>query len=71
MAVDKPPSPKVDVLAALLQVYTVEQLKFIADRSLEAITRTGYGHIVLQFQNGHFRFIEQSNRFEAPLKNDP
>ena len=68
MTAAPPRTPKVDVLEALLSVYTLEQLQFIAERSHEALERTGFGHVVLCFSHGRFETLEQMNSYKAPEK---
>lgn len=60
-----PESPKVDVLAALLKVFTIEELRIIARFGQEIQDRSGYGELWLKFEEGSFRFVEPTARFRV------
>jgi len=54
------PTPRVDVLERLQNIFTVEQLNCIAQACEQVRDQTGYGRVTIHFNNAHPKFLESS-----------
>ncbi len=59
-------APRIEMLQALLKLFSLEQLEFLVNHCESAVKVTGFARVEIVFENGHVRFLYPSVGYEFP-----
>ena len=59
-------TPRIEMLHALLRLFTLKQLEFLVNHCESAVSVNGFAKVEIVFENGHVRFLYPAVMLEFP-----
>lgn len=64
-------APRIEMLLALLRLFTLEQLMFLVNHCSAAVQVTGFARVEIVFENGHAAFLYPAEGLRFPKPTPP